>query len=90
MAPKLFDDTAGFHFAFFMGDLKEKPHAHVTGSGGHAKISLETLEVLETKGFNQAEMRKILEILAERQTDSLKKWEEEYARARDKTGPASG
>ena len=47
--PTLWEE-AGFIFRFRMGDCEERPHVHVTGNGGTAKIWLRPVELEKSRG----------------------------------------
>lgn len=53
----------GFRFHFYGYDIGEPKHIHVLGNGGTAKIWLEPIELLEAKGFNTVDVRRIMDVV---------------------------
>jgi len=67
---------AGYEYRFFSADRVEPPHVHVRGNGGSAKLWLPTLEVATSRGYNQRQLRQIVEIAQRRRNDFLDRWHE--------------
>lgn len=56
--------------------MGEPCHIHVTGHGGTAKIWLEPIELVEAKGFNVTDMRRIMEVVKEHHRQFVEAWDE--------------
>ncbi len=69
---------AGLRFIIFTDD-HEPAHVHVLGDGS-AKINLKGAtgrpELVWSDGFKAGDLRKVMRIVAERQTAMLERWEE--------------
>jgi hypothetical protein len=67
---------AGYRFHFFSGDWNEPPHIHVDGDDKRAKVWLREIRVAKTGGFNEAELRRIMQIVSENRARFLEAWNE--------------
>ena len=76
--PRLLEE-AGFVFRFRMGDCQERPHVHVTGNGGTAKIWFGPVNVnvaLEkSRGYADPQIGQILRIAGAHEQEWLVEWE---------------
>ena len=72
--PTLWEE-AGFIFRFRMGDCEERPHVHVTGNGGTAKIWLRPVELEKSRGYPDPQIGRILRITGEHRAERLAEWE---------------
>jgi len=70
----------GFRFHFYGSDMGEPRHIHVSGNGGKAKIWLEPIELVSSKGFNTADLRRILDVVEEHRDQLVEAWDE-FARS---------
>lgn len=51
------------------------PHVHIYGPEAHAKVNLETLEVMSSKGFSANDLKIIQQQIFKRKMKILEKWE---------------
>jgi hypothetical protein len=51
------------------------PHVHVIGPDGHAKVNIETLEVIFSEGFSAKDILSIQQQIFKRKIKILEKWE---------------
>ena len=68
----------GYKFQFYSSDENEPPHVHVLRSGHVAKIWLSTFEVEYNRGYNSAELNKILKLTRDNQARLLERWNEHF------------
>lgn len=68
-------EEAGFIFRFRMGDCDERPHVHVTGNSGSAKIWLRAVELEKSRGYSDREIGRTLRIARDHELDWLIEWE---------------
>ncbi|MBB5276106.1 hypothetical protein HNR26_002158 [Rhizobium rosettiformans] len=66
----------GFRFHFYGFDMGEPRHIHVSGHGGTAKIWLEPIELVEAKGFNTADLRRIMDVVEDHHGQFVEAWNE--------------
>ncbi|WP_377291498.1 DUF4160 domain-containing protein [Rhizobium sp. SG2393] len=66
----------GFRFHFYGYGMGEPRHIHVTGHGGTANIWLDPIGLVEAKGFNAAEVRRIMNVVKEHQDQFVEAWDE--------------
>ena len=59
----------GYKFRFYSLDMDEPPHVHVFKDGKSLKVWLQNLEVASNKGYNDRELARLLEIVAEHRND---------------------
>ena len=52
------------------------PHVHVLAPGAKAKIWIDTLEVMENRGFSERALKKIVAFMEQTQTVLQEKWNE--------------
>jgi hypothetical protein len=70
----------GYKFRFYSSDVNEPPHVHVIHAERVAKIWLESLEVEYNRGYNKAELNRVLKLTEENKAKLLKAWHEYFAR----------
>ena len=70
----------GFRFRFYSSDVNEPPHAHVINAERVAKIWLESLEVEYNRGYNKAELNKVLKLTEQNKAILLEAWHEYFKR----------
>ena len=70
---------AGLRFHFFSSDGHEPPHVHVDGGGRKAKIWLQDLRVAKNGGFNELELRRIVQIVTDHRDRFLEAWNDHFA-----------
>jgi hypothetical protein len=82
--PVVFSDGGLRYFFFSNEGLPREPrHIHVKGGGRDVKIWLEPdIAVVESYGFNSAELARILRIVSERRTLILKAWDDHFGNGR--------
>ncbi len=66
----------GIRFHFYGSDMSEPPHVHATGQGGAAKVWLESMEFADHQGFKTSDLKRILEVVNEHETEILEAWHE--------------
>jgi hypothetical protein len=72
---------AGYSFKFRASDGSERPHVHVIGNGGRAKVWLvPSLEVENTRGYDVKQMGRILEITKDHRDEWLDAWRSSFGR----------
>jgi hypothetical protein len=70
----------GYKFRFYSSDVNEPPHVHVIRAEQEAKIWLESLEVEYNRGYNKAELHKVLKLTELNETKLLEAWHEHFDR----------
>lgn len=70
----------GYKFRFYSSDLNEPPHVHVIKAERVAKIWLESLEVESNRGYNKAELNKVLKLTELHETKLLEAWHDYFNR----------
>lgn len=65
----------GYRFVIYTND-HHPPHVHVQKAGSEARVGIDPIEVLENWGYNQREIKTIVEIVAENQDTFIKAWNE--------------
>ena len=70
----------GFKFRFYSSDLHEPPHVHVIHGDNEAKIWLNPIELEYNRGYNRAELSKVLKLTEQNQTRLLEAWYEYFNR----------
>jgi hypothetical protein len=68
-------EEAGFVFRFRMGDCEERPHVHVTGNGGSAKIWFGPVALEKSRGYADPQIGRVLRIAGEHEREWLLEWE---------------
>jgi Domain of unknown function (DUF4160) len=68
----------GFRFHFFSADGSEPPHVHVDGDGKRAKIWLTGKAVAKTGGFTDQQMKRILSVIDDHQSEMLEAWNDYF------------
>lgn len=69
---------AGFRFFFWSLDLGERPHVHVEGHGGKAKLWLSPVELASSKGYNDRELNRIEHLVKQNASTWLEVWYEHF------------
>ncbi len=70
----------GYRFWFYEADLDEPPHVHVIQAENVAKVWLQPVELEYNRGYNRAEMNRILRLTQENQQRLLEAWNEHFDR----------
>ncbi len=68
----------GYRFGFYAGDGGERPHIHVAGKGGMAKLWLGPVQTTEVAGYNRQQTSEIVEIVKREQGNFLRKWHDYF------------
>ena len=71
---------AGYKFRFYSSDVNEPPHVHVLRAECVAKIWLHSLEVEYNRGYNKADLNKILKLTEQNEPRLLEAWHEYFDR----------
>jgi hypothetical protein len=70
----------GYKFRFYSSDVNEPPHVHVIKAERVAKIWLEPLELESNRGYNKAELNKVLKLTELNEKKLLEAWNEYFDR----------
>ena len=70
----------GYKFRFYSSDVNEPPHVHVIKAERVAKIWLKLLEVEHNRGYNRAELNRVLKLIERNKERLLKAWHEYFDR----------
>ena len=74
MSPTIFKQS-GLRFFFFSRE-EARPHVHVSGAGGEAKIWIEPrVQVARSHGLDRSELNRALGIVRERQDEIRRAWQ---------------
>ena len=71
---------AGYRFRFYSSDVHEPPHVHVIHDDHEAKIWLDPVQLEYNRGYNRAELNRVLKLTAQNQTRLLEAWNEHFNR----------
>jgi len=69
-----------YAFRFFSGDILEPPHVHVYHGSKQTKIWLRSLQVEWNRGYNKAELNRILKLVEENRALLLEAWYEHFGK----------
>jgi len=69
---------AGYKFRFYSSDVNEPPHVHVIHAENVAKIWLDPIETEYNRGYNRAELNRVLKLTEKNKTRLLKAWNEHF------------
>ena len=69
----------GFKFRFYSSDLHEPPHMHVIKGEHEAKIWLQPIEVAYNRGYNTAELNRVVRLTQQNQDRLLEAWHEHFS-----------
>jgi hypothetical protein len=64
----------GFRFGFFSSEPDEPAHVHVHKAGAEAKVWLDPVQLEWSRGFRDTELRDIIRIVEDHQTQLLEAW----------------
>ena len=70
----------GYKFRFYSSDVSEPPHVHVIQAERVAKIWLGSLEIEYNRGYNKAELNKVLKLTEQNEAKLLEAWHEYFNR----------
>ena len=68
----------GFKFRFYSSDVNEPPHVHVIHGEDVAKIWLDPVELQNNRGYNRAELNRVLKMTRQHQQQLLEAWHEHF------------
>jgi len=71
---------AGYRFRFYSSDVHEPPHVHVIRGGNEAKVWLEPVELEYNRGYNRAELNRVIRLTEENRELLLRNWNEHFDR----------
>jgi hypothetical protein len=71
---------AGYRFRFYSSDVHEPPHVHVIHDDNEAKIWLELIQLEYNRGYNRAELNRVLKLTEQNQARLLEAWHEYFDR----------
>jgi len=71
---------AGYKFRFYSSDVHEPPHVHVIHADNEAKIWLEPLQLEYNRGYNRAELNRVLKLTEQNRARLLEAWHEYFDR----------
>ncbi len=71
---------AGYKFRFYSSDVHEPPHVHVIHDDNEAKIWLDPIQLEYNRGYNRAELNRVLKLTERNQTRLLEAWNEHFDR----------
>jgi len=70
----------GYKFRFYSSDVMEPPHVHVLLAENHAKIWLQPVVLEYNRGYNEAELNRILRLTRQHQGQLLEMWNDYFSR----------
>jgi hypothetical protein len=56
--------------------MGEPRHIHVSGHSGQAKVWLEPIEMAASVGYNSAELKRIMDVIRDHQSQFVEAWNE--------------
>lgn len=71
---------AGYKFRFYSSDVNEPPHVHIIHGEDVAKIWLNPVEIEYNRGYNRAELNRVLKLTEQNQARLLEAWNEYFNR----------
>ncbi len=70
----------GYKFRFYSSDVNEPPHVHVIHGERVAKIWLLPMAVQSNRGYHRAELKRVLKLTEQNQSQLLEAWHEHFDR----------
>jgi hypothetical protein len=70
----------GFKFRFYSSDVNEPPHVHVIQAENVAKIWLNPVVLEYNRGYNRAELNRVLRLTRLNEQRLLEAWHEHFDR----------
>ena len=71
---------AGYKFRFYSSDVHEPAHIHVIHDDNEAKIWLDQVQLEYNRGYQRAELNRVLKLTEQNQTRLLEAWHEYFDR----------
>lgn len=68
----------GYKFRFYSSDLHEPPHVHVIRAERVAKIWIGSFEVEYNRGYNKAELNRIIKLTEQNEAKLVEAWNEYF------------
>lgn len=69
----------GYKFRFYSSDLFEPPHVHVIKAENVAKIWLQPVALQYNRGYNGAELNRVIRLVRQNQDQLLEAWNEYFS-----------
>ena len=70
----------GYRFRFYSSDMREPPHVQVIRGGHVAKIWIDPVELESNRGYNGAELNRVLKLTEHHRNRLLEAWHEYFDR----------
>jgi hypothetical protein len=70
----------GYKFRFYSSDINEPPHIHVLRGGAEAKFWLQPVSIEYNRGYNQAELNRVLKLTQQHRDTLLEVWNAYFSR----------
>jgi hypothetical protein len=61
-------------------DNHGNPHCHIVGHGSEMKVDLTDLEILGDTGFSERDVKRLIDIVRQYETELRAKWEEYHGK----------
>ena len=68
----------GYKFRFYSSDIFEPPHVHIIKAENVAKIWLQPISVQYNRGYNPAELNKLIKLTRKNQENLLEAWNDYF------------
>ncbi|HFQ94253.1 MAG TPA: DUF4160 domain-containing protein [Anaerolineae bacterium] len=69
----------GYKFRFYSSDIFEPPHVHIIKAEKVAKIWLQPISVQYNRGYNPAELNRLLKLTRKNQEKLLEAWNDYFS-----------
>ena len=69
-----------YKFRFYSSDMHEPPHVHVIHTKKVVKIWLDPVRIETNRGYNRAELNRVLKLTQQNRTRLLESWHEYFDR----------
>ena len=69
----------GYRVGFYSNERNEPPHVHVLHGGNEAKVWLTPVALEHNYGYNERELKRILDLVLRHQAELLEMWHEHFA-----------
>ena len=70
----------GYKFRFYSSDRVEPPHVHIIKAENVCKIWLQPVSLQYNRGYNPAELNRILRLTRQHQKELLEAWYDYFSR----------
>lgn len=68
----------GYRVGFYSSDEVEPPHVHVLRGGSEAKVWLNPVSLERNHGYNEREIKRVVDLAQRHQTELLEMWHEHF------------